>query len=332
MIQVFQIDPVEELLPYTYEKLKIGTVGGDLVIGNCSNEADILAQAGESEILLVSWKPIVTPHVMDSLPRLRLIVRWGVGYDQIDVPAATRRGIAVANAPTYGVEEVAEHTIALLFTCARRVAWFHERLRKGEYPSFKLNRIQRIAGQTLGVIGLGRIGSAVAKRARGVGLNILVYDPNLSDSQIHGQGYEPRTFDQVLSESDFITVHVPLSSLTFHLLDNLAISKMKKGAILLNTSRGPIVDELALIAALESGHLATAGIDVYELEPLSATSSLRDLEHIVLTPHMASYSEQSWQALRDEVCDTVGAWIQHGWASSVVNPEVRDRLRPHVNS
>lgn len=332
MIQVFQIDPVEELLPYTYEKLKIGTVGGDLVIGNCSNEADILAQAGESEILLVSWKPIVTPHVMDSLPRIRLIVRWGVGYDQIDVPAATRRGIAVANAPTYGVEEVAEHTIALLFTCARRVAWFHERLRKGEYPSFKLNRIQRIAGQTLGVIGLGRIGSAVAKRARGVGLNILVYDPNLSDSQIHGQGYEPRTFDQVLSESDFITVHVPLSSLTFHLLDNLAISKMKKGAILLNTSRGPIVDELALIAALESGHLATAGIDVYELEPLSATSSLRDLEHIVLTPHMASYSEQSWQALRDEVCDTVGAWIQHGWASSVVNPEVRDRLRPHVNS
>ncbi len=332
MIQVFQIDPIEELLPYTYEKLKIGTAGGDLVVGNCSNEADILAQAGESEILLVSWKPIVTPHVMDSLSRLRLIVRWGVGYDQIDVPSATQRGIAVANAPTYGVEEVAEHTVALLFTCARRVAWFHERLRNGEYPSFKLNRIQRIAGQTLGVIGLGRIGSAVAKRARGVGLNILVYDPNLNDSQIHGQGYEPRTFDQILSESDFITLHVPLSSLTFHLLDNLAISKMKKGAILLNTSRGPIVDELALIAALESGHLASAGLDVYELEPLSATSPLRDLEHIVLTPHMASYSEQSWQALRDEVCDTVGAWIKHAWASSVVNPEVRDHLRLRISN
>jgi phosphoglycerate dehydrogenase-like enzyme len=107
---------------------------------------------------------------------------------------------------------------------------------------------------------------------------------------------------------------------------------MKKGAILLNTSRGPIVDELALIAALESGHLASAGLDVYELEPLSATSPLRDLEHIVLTPHMASYSEQSWQALRDEVCDTVGAWIKHAWASSVVNPEVRDHLRLRISN
>lgn len=328
MIQVFQIDPVEALLPYKDEKVKIGSAGGNLVIGDCSSEADVLSQAGESEILLVSWKPFVTPHVMDGLPKLRLIVRWGVGYDQIDVPAATQRGIAVANAPTFGVEEVAEHTIALLFTCARRVAWFHERLRKGEYPSFTLNRIQRIAGQSLGVIGLGRIGSAVARRARGVGLNILVYDPYFSDSQIRAQGYEARTFNQILAESDFITVHVPLSDSTVHLLDFSAISKMKKGAILLNTSRGRVLDELALGAALDSGHLAAAGIDVYEHEPLSATSPLRDLEHIVLTPHMASYSEQSWQALRDEVCDTVCEWIRHSWASTVVNGEVRDQLRP----
>ncbi len=328
MIQVFQVDPVEELLPYTNEILKVGSTGGNLVIGDCSTEADVLAQAGDSEILLVSWKPIVTPYVMDSLPRLRLIVRWGVGYDQIDVPAATQRGIAVANAPTYGVEEVAEHTIALLFTCARRIAWFHERMRKGEYPSFKLNRIQRIAGQSLGVIGLGRIGSAVAKRARGVGLKILVYDPNLDDSQIRAQGYEVCTFDQVLAESDFLTVHVPLNASTAHLLDFTAISKMKKGAILLNTSRGPIIDETALVAALESGRLDAAGIDVYEREPLSAISPLRDLEHIVLTPHMASYSEQSWQGLRDEVCNTVSEWIRHSWASTVVNLEVRDQLRP----
>jgi len=326
-IKSFQVDPIPSLIPYTFEKDAIRAMGGELAVGDCNTEADVLAQAQDAEILLLSWKPILTPDVMHALPNARLIIRWGVGYDMIDVAAATERGIAVANTPSYATEDVAEHAIALLMNCARRVAWFHERVRKGEFPYAMTNPIYRIAGKTLGLIGLGRIGTAVARRARGLGLRVSAHDTHLDDDLIRARGAEPRTFEQVLSESDFVSIHVPLNGMTKKLMDAAAIATMKPGAYLINTSRGPVLDEAALRAALERGHLAGAGLDVFEQEPLPADSPLRKMEHVVLTPHMAAYSEESWQALRQEMCDTIAAWMRDGWSAHIVNPEVRAHLR-----
>ncbi len=326
-IKTFQVDPVQSLMPYTYELDAIRKLGGELSIGNCNTEDDVLAQAQDAEILLLSWKPILTPHVMSALPRCRLVIRWGVGYDMIDVGAATECGIAVANAPAYATEDVAEHAIALLLSCARRVSWFHERMREGAWTYAMTNPIYRIAGRTLGIVGLGRIGSAVAKRARGLGLRVIAYDRYLADDVIRARQAEPRTFEQLLVESDYVSVHVPLNADTRHLIDANVLARMKRGAWFINTSRGPVVDEAALLVALSSGHLAGAGLDVFEHEPLPADAPIRQMEHVVITPHMAAYSEESWVALRHEVCETVGEWMRESWSSRVVNPEVRGHLR-----
>ena len=326
-VRVFQIDPVATLAPYTYEKEAIRKSGGELIIGDCNSPDDILAQAGDAEILLLSWKSIITPAVMDGLPGVRLIIRWGVGYDMIDVDAASARSIAVANTPKYATEDVAEQAIALLMSCARRVSWFHHRMQRGEWSPANSNKIYRMTGRTLGLIGIGRIGSAVARRARGLGLRVIAHDNALDDAAIRAAGAEPRSFDQLLAESDYVSVHVPLSAATRHLINAGCIAKMRTGTILINTSRGPVVDEAALIAAVNSGHLGGAGLDVFEQEPLSKDSPLRSLEHVVITPHMAAYSEESWHALRVELCDVVGGWIRDSWASAVVNPQVRGTLR-----
>jgi D-3-phosphoglycerate dehydrogenase len=327
-IKVFQADPFAPLMPYAYERDAIARVGGELIIGDCNTEADVIAQAADAEVILVTWKSVVTPAVMDALPKLRLVIRWGVGYDQIDAVAAQARGIAVGNAPAYASEDVAEQAIALMLACSRRVSWFHERMRKGEWPAARANPIFRLKGRTLGLIGIGRIAAAVAWRARGLGMNVIACDPALDDTAIRARQAEPRSYDQVLAESDFISVHVPLAPATRGLINADAFAKMKKGAVVINTSRGPVIDERALIAALESGHLGGAGLDVFEVEPLAADSPLRTMEHVVVTPHMAAYSEESWQGLRDEMCETVTDWISTGWSKAVVNPGVRATLRP----
>jgi D-3-phosphoglycerate dehydrogenase len=325
--KVFQIDPTDTLAPYTYERAAIAAAGGELVIGDCLTPEDVIAQAGNAEILLLSWKKIITPAVMEALPHARLIIRWGVGYDMVDVAAATAHGIAVANAPSYAVDDVAEHTISLLLCCVRQVAWFHQRMQQGEWSSPLGRTIHRMKGRTLGLVGVGRIGAATAWRAHGLGLRVIAYDPGVSVESLQSLGVEPCSFDEVLGRADYLSVHVPLSAATHHLIDADVFAKMRPGAILLNTSRGPVVDEAALVAALASGQLGGVGLDVFEQEPLAKESPLRHMEQVVLTPHVAAYSVESWQALREEVCGTVENWFTTGWAPNIVNPQVQPVLR-----
>jgi D-3-phosphoglycerate dehydrogenase len=325
-VQVFQVDPSPRLTPYAYETAAIRAAGGELVLANCASEAEVIDQAKNAEIILVSWSRHVTPAVMEALPRLRLIARWGVGYDMIDAEAATARGIAVVNTPTYCGDEVAEHTIALLFACARRVAWSHERMREGLYqaPPFL---VRRLSGRTLGIIGCGRIGSKVARRATALGLNVITYDKHRPDVELRAIGVEPKSFDEVLATSDYLTLHVPLDASTRRMIDATALAAMRPDTMLINTSRGGVIDQAALIDALSSGRLAAAGLDVYEHEPLAADSPLRSLEHVTLTPHVAAWSEDSVDLLRVEMCENVAEWIKTGWNHKVVNPEVRPTLR-----
>ena len=328
--QVFQVDPVETLAPYAYERETIRRLGGEMVIGDCHTPDDVLAQGANAEIMLLSWKNIITPAVMDALPRLRLIIRWGVGYDMIDVAAATARGIAVANTPTYAVDDVAEHTIALLLCAARRVAQFHQRMQQGEWTKASVYPIHRLKGRTLGLIGMGRIGQATAKHGQGLGLRVIAHDKVLSPEAIRALGVEPCSLQEVLAQSDYISLHVPLTKQTHHLLNADSFAQMRPDAILINTSRGPVIDENALIAALARGQLGGAALDVFNEEPLAADSPLRKMEQVILTPHVAAYSLESWHALRVEVCDTVRNWIDQSWAPNIVNPEVQSFLRPRL--
>jgi D-3-phosphoglycerate dehydrogenase len=328
-VKVFLVDPRPLMMPYSYEIETIRAAGGELVIGDCSSEDDVVAQAGAAgaEILLVAGKPLVTGRVLSALPKVRYAIRMGVGYDVIDADAATERGVAVGNAPTYCGDEVAEHAIALLMAVARRIVWAHERIRAGGwvYPG---GPIHRLTGKTLGIIGCGNIGSKVAARAQGLGMKVIAYDKFRPDEELRAIGVEPVSFDEALSRADYVTLHVLLNAGTRGLIDAAALAKMKPDAMLVNTSRGPVVDQEALADALESGHLAGAALDVFEVEPLVADSRLRTMEHVILTPHSASYSIEAIQTLREEVCANVAEWIQTGWASNVRNPEVREFLRP----
>ncbi|MBX7213161.1 MAG: C-terminal binding protein [Thermoflexales bacterium] len=327
-IQVFQADTFHLLAPYAFEREQITRYGAEFVVADCLTDDELIAQAGNAEIILLAWRGVVTPRAMDALPRLRLIVRWGVGFDQIDAVAATQRGIAVANAPSYASEEVAEQAIALMMAAGRRVAWFHDRMRRDEWPSAQTNKIHRIKGRTLALIGAGRIAAATGWRARGLGMNVIAYDRYLSAEAIQHLGFEPVSFEDALSRGDYVSVHVPLNPETRHLIDAQALARMQPGAFLINTSRGGVIDQAALTDALAHGRIAGAGLDVYETEPLPAGDPMRRLEHVTLTPHMAAYSEESWHGLRVEMCDTVRQWIEGSWATSVVNPQVRSRLRP----
>jgi D-3-phosphoglycerate dehydrogenase len=327
MFMVFQVDGDASLEPFEYERETLAQAGGELVIGHCTSEAELIENARDASVLWLAWKPGITRNVLQSLPKVELVVRWGVGFDQIDVAGATELGVAVANAPAYGAIDVAEHVVALLMAGARRVAWYHEQMRQGHWPAPIAGTTHRITGRTVGIIGVGRIGANVARLASGLGLNVVGYDPALTAEQLTARGVRQVPLDELLEISDFISLHLPLMAETEHFFDVAKVNKMKRGAALINASRGRIVDTVAVTAALVSGQLAWAALDVFESEPLAEHDPLRQVANVLLTPHVASFSDEAWVDLRAEMCRTTTEWVRDGWTSSIVNPAVRAHLR-----
>ncbi|HEX2154219.1 MAG TPA: C-terminal binding protein [Acidimicrobiia bacterium] len=325
--KVFQVDDTSFLVPYTYETARLGEAGIKLEEGFCERPEDVLARAGDSEVLWLSWKPHLDRTILEGLPNVRLIIRWGIGYEQIDLQAATELGIAVANAPTYGTDDVAEHALALLLTLERRIVFFNSDMREGGWSTPAAGSIRRIRGRTLGLLGVGRIGAALARRAQGIGLSVIGYDAYRSEEDFAAIGVEQVSLEALAERSDYVSLHVPHTPDTDAIVGAAFLGRMKPTSYLINTARGKVVDEAALIAALESGAIAGAGLDVYWTEPLSADSPLRSLPNVVLTPHYAGYSGDSWADLREEMCRTTIEFLTTGWADTIVNPEVRDRLR-----
>lgn len=325
---VFQVDPSPDLAPYEMERARLVEAGVAFRDGSCASEAELLERATGADVLWLAWRPAITRSVLEALPNCRLVVRWGVGYDQIDTAAATELGVAVANAPTYGTVDVAEHAIALILAAERRIAWANLQMHAGQWPAAKPTAQRRILGRTLGLLGAGRIGLAVAERARGLGMTVIAHDPARPGDELRAAGVEPVDLDTFLARAEIISVHVPLSAATRHLVNADFLRRVRPDALLVNTSRGPVVDQEALIAALEEGSLAGAALDVYESEPLAPDSRLRSIDRAVLTPHMAAYSAEAWADLRAEMCSTTLGFLETGWAPTIVNPAVRDRLRP----
>jgi D-3-phosphoglycerate dehydrogenase len=331
-VKVFQVDGGADLEPYDVERAMIEAAGGELVVANCQSEDEVIATAGDAEIFWVSWEPYMSRRVMEALPNCRLVVRWGVGYDQIPIRDATELGVAVGNAPAYGTDDVAEHAIALLVSTARRIPWVHSGMVSGGWPSISAGVVHRMKGRTLGVIGVGRIGSSAARRGIGLGLRVIGYDKYRPADELRAMGVEPVGLDQLLAESDYVTLHVPLNDETRGLMSRQRLSQLRPEAILVNTARGPVIDEPALIELMQNRGITAAALDVFAYEPLVADSPLRSLDNVVLSPHCAGYSIEAMADLRVDMGNTAAEWIRDGWSARVLNPEIRSRQRPRLHS
>jgi D-3-phosphoglycerate dehydrogenase len=237
-------------------------------------------------------------------PRLKVVGRAGVGVDNIDLNAATERGIAVLNSPAGNTVAAAELTVALILSVVRRVAEADRSMRAGKWERAQLRGVQ-LKDRTLGLVGAGRIGGEVAVRCRAFGMKVIVYDPYLTAERADDLGLALTDLDEVLRQGDIISLHVPLNDETRHLIDAVAISKMKPGAFVVNVSRGGVIDEEALARALVDGHLGGAALDVFESEPLSPESPLLDLPNVVLTPHLGASTVEAQELVAREIAESV---------------------------
>lgn len=320
------LDAVDFLAPYDFEQNYMAQHGIDLRIAYSTTAEQVIAHAQDIEIALCFWHPF-SRTTLAALPNCRLVLRAGVGYDNIDVAAATEMGIAVANSPEWCSEDVADHAAALIVAVSRRLHLVDHHIRAGGWPIQEYRKFHRLQTLTIGFVGFGRIGRATARKLSGFQFRYLVYDPYLSADEVRSLGAIPVDLDTLLAEADVVTSHAPLTAETRGMLGEAEFRTMKPSAFFVNTSRGPIQDEAALTRALTEGWLAGAGLDVFEKEPLPVDSPLRSLPNTLLTSHMAGYSEDALVDIRREMCDTAIEWFETGWSRKVVNPEVRERLK-----
>ncbi|MEY3773387.1 MAG: hypothetical protein RLZZ129_167, partial [Verrucomicrobiota bacterium] len=283
-----------------------------------SSPEQVLGLVGDVEAIVVRSETKITAAVMAAAPRLKVVGRAGVGVDNVDVEAATERGVIVMNTPSGNTIATAELTFTHILCGARPVPQAAASMRAGKWDRKGFSGIE-LFRKTLGVVGLGRIGSEVAKRAQAFGMRVVAYDPYLAPSRAKAMQVEAMTLDQLLAESDYITVHMPMTDSTRHLIDEAALAKCKKGVRLFNCARGGIIKEAALVAALKSGHVAAAGLDVFEEEPLAADHELRKLPNVSLTPHLGASTAEAQESVGLEVAEQVADVLKGGVIRNAVN-------------
>jgi len=306
-----------------------------LLIKMCRNEDDVIATAKDVDGIIgaVSVQPIPR-RVLEALTKCRLIQNLGVGYDGVDVAAATELGIMVANVPDFNIEEVSDHAMALILACARKVVILNEVVRAGKWVSQPTPYIQqniwtktiRLRGQTLGLVGFGRIPQTLVPKAKGFGLGIIAFDPYVPQAIFEQLGVEKMDLDRLLRESDFVSLHTPLTKETKGLIGIGQLQKMKPTAHLINTSRGAIVDTEALCQALTQGLLAGAALDVTEPEPINMDNPILKLDNVIITAHSAGASPMAMTELwRRPVEEMINVLIKKQWPRGLVNPKVKEK-------
>ena len=282
----------------------LARVDPELRMASSSSADDILAVAREADAVLVTYAKL-PGELLRRLTRCKAIGRFGLGVDNIDIKAAAELGISVTYVPDYCMHEVSDHAIALLLALARKITLSNKLVQSGRWEMPAVVPIHRLAGQVLGLIGFGNIPRALAPKAKALGLRVVAHDPYVAREALANAGIEGMSFDDLLALSDFVSIHAPLSPATRGLLNSQAFGKMKTGALLINTARGPLVDEDALISALDSGHLGGAALDVVATEPLAASSKLIGRDNVILTPHTAFYSVEALNELQTKCASDV---------------------------
>lgn len=303
------------------EREVFADVDASVVVGHAESEEELIRLADGADGLVVQYAP-VTERVFDELDSLTVVSRYGIGVDNVDVETATERGVAVTNVPSYCEEEVGTHALALLLSVARKTAHYTAAIKGGTWDWKVARPIEPLVGKTVGFVAYGKIPRTVTELAAGFDFEYLVYDPYLDEADLADAPVEKVDFETLLEASDVVSIHAPLVDDTRHLFDDEAFERMRDGAVLVNTARGPIVDEDALHDALTSGEVAGAGLDVMADEPVTE-SPLFDLDSVVVTPHVAWYSERSLVELRRKAAENVVSVLRDEEPHGLVN-EVDD--------
>jgi D-3-phosphoglycerate dehydrogenase len=287
------------------EREVYGAAGHELIVAPDKDEASLCGVAAGCAAIATCYAK-VTAAVMEAAgPGLKHVARYGVGVDNIDIEAATARGILVTNVPDYCIDEVSDQALAMTLDLARRTTALDRTMRAGKWAPQAAGPIYRLRGRTFGIIGLGRIGRASAAKATAFGLRVIAYDPYLTPEEVVQRGARPVNLTTLLAEADFISLHAPLTEATHHIINARTLAQLKPTAYLINTARGPLVDNDALVVALQAGQLAGAGLDVQEGEPLPTDHLLFDLPNVLLAPHVAFYSEESLVDLQRRCAEEV---------------------------
>ena len=307
------------------DKETLAQLGVEVMTLNSRTRDEFLELAGSADAILNSDFQI-TADLMSALKKCRLIARYGSGLDNIDVKAATAMGIAVANVREFCTDAVADRTFTLLLACGCNLLFLSRYPREGKWGLKGLSFAMELKGKTLGLIGFGRIGRAVADRAKGFGLAVTAYDPYVGDECMQAHGVRQTGLEELLARSDFISLHVPLTEETRRLLDKGRIGLMKPSCILINTARGSVVDEAALVRALQEKRLQAAGLDVFEKEPVDPANPLFALDNVTITPHCGAHTKEATERVRRQAVDTVISFFKNEQPENVVNPEVWQKV------
>jgi len=295
--------------------------GAELVLTQSRTATELIENAAGADAILVQYAQI-TAEVMDALPQLRAIGRYGVGVDSVDIEAATARRIAVCNVPGYGTEAVSDHAIGLTLAAARGIPRLDRGLRSGSFDLAAVSPLYQTRGRVFGVIGMGRIGTATARKAAGLGYEVIGYDTAAEPGATTYHGFELVGLDELLERAQVVSLHTPLTDATRGMIGVDQLALMRPDAILVNTSRGGVVDGVALVEALRTRSIAGAAIDVHESEPLPAGHPLMSFDSVVLTPHLAWYTEESYDELKRRTVANVIEVCAGRAPRDIVNPEV----------
>jgi len=294
------LDPVKEAL---------AKLNPEFRLSKSSSAEDILEVARDADAVIVCYAQI-TAEIINQLTRCKVIARTGLGVDNIDIPAAKAKNIVVTYVPDYCLHEVSDHAMALLLSMARKIPLANRHVHSGRWEMPVVQPLYRLSGRTLGLVAFGNIPQALVPKAKAFGLNVITTDPFVAQEHLDAHDVKNVSFDELLAQSDFISVHAPLLPQTRGMFNAEAFAKMKKGAIIINTARGPLIDEKALVAALDSGHLGGAALDVVEVEPLPADSPLVGRDNVILTPHTGFYSAESLVELQTKAATDVARVLQ----------------------
>lgn len=311
----------------TYEKkVLLAHAEIELEIHQCKTEDDVIQVCRDADGIINLYAPI-SRRVIESLEKCKIITRYGVGLDTIDLDAATEKGICIGNVPDYGINEVSDHALALILSLLRRIPFANQTVKKDVWDVNAIKPIRRLSELTIGLVGFGNIPRRLAEKVKVLGLNVVVSDPFLHENVAKTHDVELVSLDELCERADVISVHAPLTNSTKGMIGREQFGLMKKGVYLVNTARGPVVDEEALIEALHNNTVAAAGLDVVENEPIDRNHPFLSMDNVLLTPHMAGYSEESALEMRSKTALGIIDVLLYGqFPKYLVNKDLKERL------
>ena len=328
VIQLPRIAPAKSIAQRYALELEALDPVAEIVEVEAASVEDFVAVARDADAIITSWGIKIDQSIIDGLTKCIVIGVGSVGVDMVDVDAATRAGIVVTNVPDVFIEEVADHAMMLLLSTTRRTKQMDQMVRDGDWFKGRplLSDTPRLLGQTLGLVAFGNVARCTARRAVAFGMHVIAHDPYVSELTISEAGVEPVGWQELLERSDYLSIHAPLNEETRHLLGADAFAQMKSSAVVINTARGPIIDEADLIQALSDNVIAGAGLDVLEQEPPDSDNPLLAMSNVVITPHVASATNRMRPETRRRVGREVALVLRNRWPMSCVNPTVLPRV------